>query len=119
MIVMLVLTIVVGQTGCTFRKTVVKNADKKHASFVANGKRAEGENNQIVKVVFDRILEAAKRSDKYSTVANEYKWQIDVVDDPDTANAESFPSGKVIFWTGTCRKIIRNDAALAAVLGHE
>lgn len=53
-------------------------------------------------------------------VANpdEIQWEIRVIDDPDTANAFVLPGGKVFVHSGILRAT-RNEAGLAAVLGHE
>ncbi len=70
-----------------------------------------------VNKVFKNIVEAAKRS-KYSETANEFDWVIHVIKDDETKNAFAWPGGKVVVYTGMFQ-IAKNEAGLAAVLGHE
>ena len=48
----------------------------------------------------------------------DYKWEFTVINDPKTANAFCLPGGKVAVYTGIF-PIARDDAGLAAVIGHE
>lgn len=65
--------------------------------------------NQQVTRVGRRIAEATGRSD--------YPWEFRVIEDAQ-ANAFCLPGGKVAVYTGIL-PITRDDAGLAAVLGHE
>jgi metalloendopeptidase OMA1, mitochondrial len=56
-----------------------------------------------------RIADATGRDD--------YAWEFTVIDDPQ-ANAFALPGGKVAVYTGIL-PVTRDDAGLAAVLGHE
>ena len=56
-----------------------------------------------------RIAEATERKD--------YQWEFKVIDDQQ-ANAFCLPGGKVAVYTGIL-PVTRDDAGLAAVLGHE
>jgi predicted Zn-dependent protease len=56
-----------------------------------------------------RIAEATERSD--------YQWEFKVIDDPQV-NAFCLPGGKVAVYTGMF-PVARDDAGLAAVVGHE
>ncbi|MBC7946587.1 MAG: M48 family metallopeptidase [Chitinophagaceae bacterium] len=46
-----------------------------------------------------------------------YKWEYNLVEDP-AANAWCMPGGKIVVYTGLL-PITQNEAALAAVMGHE
>ncbi len=48
----------------------------------------------------------------------ELPWEFTVIDDPNTVNAFALPGGKVAVYTGIL-PITRDEAGLAAVLGHE
>ncbi len=48
---------------------------------------------------------------------NDYKWDYKLVDDK-TANAWCMPGGKIVVYTGIL-PITKNEAGLAAVMGHE
>ncbi|HET7343282.1 MAG TPA: M48 family metallopeptidase [Methylomirabilota bacterium] len=65
--------------------------------------------NAQVSRVGRRIAQATGRTD--------YQWEFKVLDDPQ-ANAFCLPGGKVAVYTGIL-PITRDDAGLAAVLGHE
>ncbi|KAI1081196.1 hypothetical protein F5B20DRAFT_537226 [Whalleya microplaca] len=64
----------------------------------------------MVKRVMRRLIPVSGMEDA--------KWEIAVIDDPNTANAFVLPGGKVFVFSGLIN-IARNDDGLAAVLGHE
>lgn len=74
------------------------------------------------KVVTDpRIAGPVQRvGQRIAAVADkpEYQWEFTVIDDPKQANAFCLPGGKVAVFTGIF-PIARDDAGLAAVIGHE
>lgn len=47
----------------------------------------------------------------------DYQWEYKLVDDP-TVNAWCMPGGKIVFYTGIL-PICKDDAGIAAVMGHE
>ncbi len=48
----------------------------------------------------------------------DYDWEFKVIDEPQTVNAFCLPGGKVAVYTGIV-PVAKNNAALAAVMGHE
>lgn len=66
--------------------------------------------NELVARVGTRIARATGRTD--------LAWEFTVIDEPKTVNAFALPGGKVAVYTGIL-PITRDDAGLAAVLGHE
>lgn len=48
----------------------------------------------------------------------DYDWEFTVIDEPQTVNAFCLPGGKVAVYTGIV-PVAKNNAALAAVMGHE
>lgn len=70
-----------------------------------------------VKRVAARIIEAAKRS-KYAQEAKQFTWEVTVIKDDGTMNAWALPGGKIAFYTGIF-PIAKNEAGLAAIMGHE
>jgi predicted Zn-dependent protease len=68
---------------------------------------------QIISVVTEVGQRIAAVADK-----PDYKWQFTVIDDPKQANAFCLPGGKVAVYTGIF-PIARDNAGLAAVIGHE
>lgn len=47
-----------------------------------------------------------------------FKWEFELIDEDKTVNAFCLPGGKIAVYTGIL-KVAENNAALAAVLGHE
>jgi predicted Zn-dependent protease len=70
-----------------------------------------------VKRVAARIIEAAKKS-KYADTANKFDWEVTVIKDDKTMNAFALPGGKIAVYTGIF-PVAKNEAGLAAILGHE
>ena len=70
-----------------------------------------------VKRVAARIIEAAKRS-KYADIANKFDWEVTVIKDDKTMNAFALPGGKIAVYTGIF-PMAKNEAGLAAIMGHE
>lgn len=70
-----------------------------------------------VKRVAARIIEAAKRS-KYGDVAKAFDWEVTVIKDDNTKNAWALPGGKIAVYTGIF-PMAKNEAGLAAIMGHE
>ena len=70
-----------------------------------------------VKRVAARIIAAAKAS-KYAESAIRFEWQVVVIKDDRTPNAFALPGGKMAVYTGLF-PFAKNEAGLAAVMGHE
>lgn len=68
------------------------------------------EAERLVRKVGERIARAANRPD--------YRWEFQVIDDPEMVNAFAVPGGKVAVYTGIF-PVARDEAGLAVVLGHE
>jgi predicted Zn-dependent protease len=66
--------------------------------------------NALVKRVGTRIAAPTGRTD--------LQWEFTVIDDVNTVNAFALPGGKIAVYTGIV-PITRDEAGLAAVLGHE
>lgn len=65
---------------------------------------------RIVRKVGERIARAANKPD--------YKWEFNVINDPEMVNAFAVPGGKTAVYTGIF-PVARDEAGLAVVLGHE
>jgi metalloendopeptidase OMA1, mitochondrial len=70
-----------------------------------------------VQRVAARIIEAAKSS-KYADRAQQFEWEVIVIKDDKTMNAFALPGGKIAFYTGIF-PVAKNEAGLAAIMGHE
>ena len=70
--------------------------------------------------VGQRIAVAAERwlnANGYQGYLNDYKWEYNLVDDA-AVNAWCMPGGKIVFYTGIL-PVAENEAAVAAIMGHE
>jgi predicted Zn-dependent protease len=70
-----------------------------------------------VRRVAKRIIEVARKS-KYAEIANQFQWEVVIIKDDHTLNAFALPGGKIAVYTGLF-PVARNEAGLAAVMGHE
>lgn len=86
-------------------KVVASNANKDAEMVNRVGQR-------IIKAVESYYAEIGRTSDLAG-----YKWEVNLVDDK-TVNAWCMPGGKIVVYTGLL-PITQNEAALAAVMGHE
>ncbi len=94
-----------------------------YQSFLASNKVVSASANrdaEMVKRVGNRIVKAVETyyaekgmSDKLTG----FKWETNLVQDP-AVNAWCMPGGKIVVYTGIL-PITQNEAALAAVMGHE
>ena len=70
-----------------------------------------------VQRVMTRIIEAAKQS-RYAKTAKQFVWEVSVIKDDQTQNAFALPGGKIAVYTGIF-PIAKNEAGMAALMGHE
>lgn len=66
-----------------------------------------------IKVAAERYLNAVGKSE----YLNDYAWEYNLVDSKEV-NAWCMPGGKIVFYTGIL-PICKDDAGIAAVMGHE
>lgn len=94
-----------------------------YQQFLSSNKVVASTNNKdaaMVKRVGNRIVKAVEEyyaqkgmSDKLAG----FKWEVNLVDDK-AVNAWCMPGGKIVVYTGIL-PVTQNEAALAAVMGHE
>jgi len=75
---------------------------------------------QMITRVGQRIAVAAERwlnANGYQGYLKDYKWEYNLVNDK-TINAWCMPGGKIVFYTGIL-PVAENEAAIAAIMGHE
>ncbi len=70
-----------------------------------------------VERVANRIIAVAKTS-RYAKTAGTFDWQVTVIKDDKTMNAFALPGGKIAVYTGIF-PAAKNEAGLAAIMGHE
>ena len=98
-------------------------ASSQYKQFLSTNKVVANSNNrdaEMVNRVGQRIIKAVESY--YSEIGkssdlSSYKWEVNLVDDK-TVNAWCMPGGKIVVYTGIL-PITQNEAALAAVMGHE
>jgi len=74
----------------------------------------------MVTRVGQKIAVAAERwlnANNHQGYLKDYKWEYNLVDDK-TVNAWCMPGGKIVVYTGIL-PIAKNEAGLAAIMGHE
>ncbi|MBI2194739.1 MAG: M48 family metallopeptidase [Planctomycetes bacterium] len=71
---------------------------------------------QIVKRVGDRLIDVAERD--YPQACLGFEWEVNLFDKADIVNAYCMPGGKIAFYTGIL-PVCKNEAGVAAVMGHE
>lgn len=76
--------------------------------------------SEMITRVGQRIAVAAERwlnANGHQGYLNDYKWEYKLVNDA-TVNAWCMPGGKIVFYTGIL-PVAQNEAAVAAIMGHE
>jgi len=76
--------------------------------------------SEMITRVGQRIAIAAERwlnANGNQGYLNDYKWEYNLVND-ETVNAWCMPGGKIVFYTGIL-PVAQNEAAVAAIMGHE
>lgn len=98
-------------------------ASTQYMQFLSTNKVVSTSNNrdaEMVKRVGDRIVKSVENFYADKGMADKlagFKWETNLVDDK-TVNAWCMPGGKIVVYTGIL-PITQNEAALAAVMGHE
>ena len=98
-------------------------ATTQYQQFLASNKVVSASNNrdaEMVKRVGQRITRAVNEyfaSKGRSQDLEGYRWEYNLVEDK-AVNAWCMPGGKIVVYTGLL-PITQNEAALAAVMGHE
>lgn len=75
---------------------------------------------RMVKSVGQKIASAAERylnANGYAGYLTDYRWEYNLVQSPDV-NAWCMPGGKIVVYTGIL-PVTKDEAGLAAVMGHE
>src|SRR5687767_12430215 len=96
---------------------------QQYQQFLATSRVVSASNNrdaEMVRRVGQRITRAVQEyyaQNGISEKLNGFNWEYNLVDDK-AANAWCMPGGKIVVYTGLL-PITQNEAALAAVMGHE
>ena len=73
--------------------------------------RTSGPEHQMVNNVIQRLVAVAD-------APSDFQWEVNVIDDPKTANAWALPGGKMAVYTGIL-PITEDETGLAVVMAHE
>lgn len=92
-----------------------------YSAFLNEHKVVKGTKDaEMVGRVGQKIATAAERwldANGYQGYLKDYKWEFNLVDDK-TVNAWCMPGGKIVVYTGIL-PIAKDEAGLAAIMGHE
>lgn len=80
----------------------------------------DGDQAQMIQRVGLKIANASERwlaKNGYPNYTDDYKWEFNLIED-DQVNAWAMPGGKIAFYTGIL-PIAKNEAGVAAIMGHE
>ncbi len=98
-------------------------AAQEYQQFLSSNKVVASSNNRdaaMVKRVGSRVTNAVKSyyaSRNLSDALAGFTWEYNLVNDP-AVNAWAMPGGRIVVYTGLLG-VTKNEAALAAVIGHE
>jgi predicted Zn-dependent protease len=77
---------------------------------------AEGERTMKIHDITDRLIAQAVR---FRPDSASWKWEVRVINEPETVNAFCMAGGKMAIYTGMWEKLKATDDELAQVMGHE
>jgi predicted Zn-dependent protease len=66
--------------------------------------------------ITDKLI---KQAEIMRPATKDWKWEVKVIDDPETVNAWCMAGGKMAIYTGLIDKVKPTDDELAQVMGHE
>ncbi|CAM3393217.1 M48 family metallopeptidase [Aequorivita lipolytica] len=100
---------------------ILPMAFQQYNEFLSENKVVTGTAEaNMVKNVGQKIASAAERyltANGYAGYLTEYRWEYNLVNSPEV-NAWCMPGGKIVVYTGIL-PITKDEAGLAAVMGHE
>ena len=100
---------------------ILPMAFQQYDQFLSENKVINGTADaNMVKSVGQKIAAASERylnANGYAGYLADYRWEYNLVQSPDV-NAWCMPGGKIVVYTGIL-PITKNEAGLAAVMGHE
>ena len=100
---------------------ILPMAFQQYSEFLSENKVVKNtSDSKMVQNVGQKIASAAERylnANGYQGYLNDYKWEYNLVDSKEI-NAWCMPGGKIVVYSGIL-PITKNEAGLAAVMGHE
>ena len=105
----------------TQNSTLFPTAFAQYNQFLGENKVIKGTaQSEMITRVGQRISLAAEKwlnANGQQGYLKDYKWEYNLVND-DAVNAWCMPGGKIVFYTGIL-PVAENEAAIAAIMGHE
>ena len=77
---------------------------------------ADGERAKKVREITDKLIAQAVR---FRPESASWKWEVQVINDPETVNAFCMAGGKMAIYSGMWEKLKATDEEIAHVMGHE
>jgi hypothetical protein len=99
----------IGQSAAAYNSMMGDLGKKK--KIEAGSERAKN-----VREITDRLIAQAVR---FRPDAANWKWEVQVINDPQTVNAFCMAGGKMAIYSGMWEKLKANDDEIAQVMGHE
>ncbi|QNJ98882.1 M48 family metallopeptidase [Constantimarinum furrinae] len=100
---------------------ILPMAFQQYQQFLKENKVVRGTADaRMVNNVGQKIAAAAERyltANGFAGYLKDYQWEYNLVEDP-AVNAWCMPGGKIVFYTGIM-PIAKNEAGVAAIMGHE
>ncbi len=100
---------------------ILPMAFQQYNQFLGENKVVTGtKDSEMITRVGQKIATAAERwlnANGYQGYLKDYRWEYNLVEDK-AVNAWCMPGGKIVFYTGIL-PIAKNEAGIAAVMGHE
>lgn len=102
-------------------QSAITQSESAYSSLIAglnkSGKLSKDE-KLIARVqnITDRLISQAV---KYRSETRDWKWNVQVIDDPETVNAFCMAGGKMAIYTGLINEVKPTDDEIAQVMGHE
>ena len=85
---------------------------KKEAGKIESGSALE---RRVEEITGKLVAQAVK----FRPETAQWKWEVVVIDEPDTLNAWAMAGGKMAIYTGIIQKLNLSDDEIAQIMGHE
>ncbi|MGL4667070.1 MAG: M48 family metallopeptidase [Saezia sp.] len=97
---------------------VEEAATQYYAQEMAKSNVLPAKNAVVVRVrgIANRLIPLTP---EYNPKAANWKWEVNVINDPKTLNAWCMAGGKIAFYTGIINQLKLTDDEIAIVMGHE
>lgn len=97
---------------------VEQAAAEYYAQAMTDSKVLPARNAQVIRLrkIADRLIPLTP---EYNPKAANWKWEVNLINDPKTLNAWCMAGGKIAFYTGIINQLKLTDDEIAMIMGHE